>query len=32
MPENKGDKKLSMCKTITYLLNIEKKEYGVFKN
>ena len=25
IPENKGDRKVSVCKTIKYLLNIEKK-------
>ena len=29
IPENIGDRKLSMCKTIKYQLNIEKKVYGV---
>ena len=32
IPKNKGDRKLSVCKTIKYQLNIEKKVQGVFKN
>ena len=29
IPENMGDRKLSVCKTIKYQLNAEKKLYGV---
>ena len=29
IPENIGDRKLSVCKAIKYLLNIEKKAKGV---
>ena len=29
IPENIGDRKLSLCKTIKYQMNIEKKVLGV---